>query len=113
MIYKLLRLKVGRFMFGFMKLIGAPPKAYHYYRSTKNSSEKAIIQDLYKEYDDLIRKEEIRYKDFVKSRESYGLASYNSDEEREFILSNAFGRLIEYGDDKGYSEFLISLFYQG
>ncbi|WP_417204677.1 hypothetical protein [Acetoanaerobium sticklandii] len=100
-------------MFGFMKLSGAPPKAYHYYRATKETVEKAILEDLYNKYDALIKAEEFRYKESVKELKSLGMGAYDPEEERKFILSNTFSKLCDYGLNKGYSDLLISLFYQG
>lgn len=100
-------------MFGFIKLSGAPPRAFQAYRASNEPVEKAIIEDLYKKYDQLIREEEINYKKSVEILKSHGSGGYNKETEKKFILSNTFRRLFDYGLEKGYSEFLISLFYQG
>jgi hypothetical protein len=100
-------------MFGFLKLMGAPPKAFNYYRSTKDSDEKFILEDLYIEYDKNIKKEEAETKRLQKLLNANGINSYDHYEDRKrVILSSAFENLYEYGINKGYPEFLISLFHQ-
>lgn len=97
-----------------MKLNGAPPKAFKYYRETKEQEEKIIMEDLYKSYSALIKKYE---KEVMKEAR---LEPPNRNETiRDFrerqegkILTEAFEEMAGYGFEKGYPEFLISLFYQ-
>lgn len=105
-------------MFSFLKsltkLSGAPPRAFQYYRSTKDETEKAILEDLYEAYDEFIKKEE---KEIMRLRELFsyngGSRTFENPEERKFhILSGAFDKLQKYGTKKDYPDFLISLFNQ-
>jgi hypothetical protein len=96
-------------LFGLFKLSGAPPTAFSYYRSTKDKNEKAILEDLYKAYDGFIKESEA----FVKHSSKLGATNFNDYEyQKMFILSSAFDDLCKYGNEKGYSEFFVSLFHQ-
>jgi len=88
-------------MFGFLKLSGAPPRAYQYYRSTKDKYEREIIEDLYKEYEKFVKKWDTE------------IISGDYEFRKNKIFSSAFADLTTYGNDKEYSEFHLSLFYQG
>ncbi|MDQ1912522.1 hypothetical protein RAC89_19190 [Paenibacillus sp. GD4] len=101
-------------MFGFFKLSGAPPRAFQYYRSTKDADEKTILEDLYKAYNQFIKDEEAEVKRLQKMLSANGVRSYDDyNYQKTVILSSAFDSLVKYGENKGYSEFLISLFHQG
>lgn len=86
-------------MFSFVKMIGSPPKAYKYYRSTKNAKEKEILLDLYKSY-----------KEFSKNTNMKTELSFDFSSRKELIVSLAYKELQKYGEEKRYPEFLISLF---
>lgn len=96
-------------MFGLFKLSGAPPTAFRYYRSTKDSEEKAILEDLYRTYNECIKDSE----GFVRKAKTNGATNFDDAEYRKmFILSAAFDDLCKYGAKKGYPEFLTALFKQ-
>lgn len=100
-------------MFGFLKLSGAPPRAFKYYRSTKDPIEKAILEDLYEEYDNFVKEEELEFNRIQKLISINGVSGYDDASQKAIILSGTYDKLTQYGNSKGYSEFLISLFYQG
>lgn len=100
-------------MFGFIKLAGAPPKAYTYYRQTKESEEKVIIEDLYKKYSGLIKefeKEVVKESKSEAPNRSESIIDFRKRQEAK-ILIRAFDEMARYGNEKRYPEFLISLFY--
>lgn len=101
-------------MFGFLKLSGAPTRAYTYYKQTENIEEKKIMEDLYSKFSSLIKKYEK-----VVMQEAMLEPSNRNESIREFrkrqeamILIRTFNDMAKYGYEKGYSEFLIGLFYQ-
>lgn len=91
-------------MFKLFKMSGAPPKVFQYYRQTKDTKEKAILEDLYNSYDALVKLKDVQSKD-VQRR-------LDLETTRRMILSSVFEDLYKYGNDKGYPEYLILLFYQ-
>ncbi|GKV66152.1 MULTISPECIES: hypothetical protein [unclassified Sporosarcina] len=88
-------------MFGIFKLLGSPPRAYHYYRYTKKKNEKIILEDLHQKNNDLIKKWDSK------------ITSGDNKELREMrILALSFEDLHIYGTERGYPEYLIALFYK-
>jgi hypothetical protein len=78
---------------------GAPPKVYQYYRKA-DASDKVILEDLYNSYDVLIK---------LKDKAEVNPIAY-SRLRGNIILYSAFNDLNKHGNNKGYPEFLISLF---
>ncbi|SMP38273.1 hypothetical protein [Anoxynatronum buryatiense] len=100
-------------MFGFLKLGGAPPAAYNYYRGTSNQEERTILEDLYNVYDKSVKLVEHDFKELRKHLLKNGSSIDSLPDERSYILGGTYEKLKEYGKNKGYPEALISLFDQG
>lgn len=101
-------------MFGFLKLSGAPPRAYVYYKQTEKIEEKKIMEDLYSKFSSLIKKYEKVVMQEVMLEPSNRNESIREFRKRQeaMILIRTFNDMAKYGYEKGYSEFLIGLFYQ-
>ena len=101
-------------MFGFLKLSGAPPRAYAYYRKSKNLEEKKSMEDLYNKYYSLIKKHEIVVMAEARLEPPNRNESIRDFRKRQeaMILIRSFDDMAKYGFEKGYSELLIGLFYQ-
>lgn len=100
-------------MFGFLKLFGAPPRAYGYYTKCANDEEKRVMEDLYNKFCVLLKKYEI-----VVMKEARLEPPNRNESIREFrkrqeakILIRGYEDMIIYGFEKGYDEFLLGLFY--
>lgn len=101
-------------MFGVLKMSGAPPKAFSYYRKTKDLEEKIILEDLYKTFSINIKKHEklvFKQSKLEPMNRSESIRDFRKRQEA-LTLMLAFEELAEYGNKKGYSEFFISMFYQ-
>lgn len=101
-------------MFGFFKLSGAPPKAYAYYKDSKDIKEKIILEDLYNKFTSLIKKYEkvVMQEAKIEPPNRYETIREFRKRQEAMILIRAFDDMAKYGFEKGYSEFLIGLFYQ-
>ncbi|MBT2571784.1 hypothetical protein [Planococcus sp. ISL-110] len=100
-------------MFGFLKLSGAPPRAYAYYKQSENIEEKKFMEDLYNKFSSLIKKYEIIVKNEAKlepPNRNESIREFRKRQEAK-ILIRAYDDMVRYGLEKGYPEFLISLFY--
>ncbi|WP_282019826.1 hypothetical protein [Planomicrobium okeanokoites] len=101
-------------MFGFLKLSGAPPRAYAYYRKSKKLEEKKSMEDLYNKYYSLIKKHETTIMHEARLEPPNRNESIREFRKRQeaLILIRSFDDMAKYGLERGYSEFLIGLFYQ-
>ena len=100
-------------MFGFLKLSGAPPRAFMYYRQVTNYEEKVVMEDLYKRLSGFIKQREKEVRQEAKlelPNQSESIREFRNRQEAT-VLFRAFDDMARYGNEKGYPEFLISLFY--